>query len=95
MIGISERTSLEAIQLIVPYIFDQDFQKVIAINLPKERAMMHLDTIFTQTSYNEAIMFNHEDYNIEDLDVYLATKGSNSNKLIKQNYKFIDVLRYQ
>lgn len=93
MIGISERTSLEAIQLIVPYIFDQDFQKVIAINLPKERAMMHLDTIFTQTSYNEAIMFNHEDYNIEDLDVFLATKGSNSNKLIKQNYKFIDILK--
>ena len=56
--------------------------------------MMHLDTIFTQTSYNEAIIFNHEDYNIEDLDqYYVATRDSNHNKLIKQNYKFIDILK--
>ena len=40
-------------------IFDQTFEHVIAIDLPKERAMMHLDTIFTQTSYNEGILFNH------------------------------------
>ena len=93
MIGISERTSLEAIELIVPYIFEQKFQKVIAINLPKERAMMHLDTIFTQTSYNEAIMFNHQDYNIEDLEVFISSKGSNSNKMVEKNFKFIDVLK--
>tara|TARA_B100000945_G_scaffold319602_1_gene327186 strand:+ start:2562 stop:3689 length:1128 start_codon:yes stop_codon:yes gene_type:complete len=93
MIGISERTSLEAIELIVPYIFEQTFKKVIAVNLPKERAMMHLDTIFTQTSHNEAIMFNSKDYNIKELEVFVATKGSNANKMIKQNYRFFDVLK--
>ena len=93
MIGISERTSLEAIELIVPHIFEQSFKKVIAINLPKKRAMMHLDTIFTQTSYNEGIMFNHDDYDIQNLDVFVATKGCNSNKLIKQKIKFLDILK--
>tara|TARA_B100000676_G_scaffold241673_1_gene242946 strand:- start:1711 stop:2838 length:1128 start_codon:yes stop_codon:yes gene_type:complete len=93
MIGISERTSLEAIELIVPYIFEQTFKKVIAVNLPKERAMMHLDTIFTQTSHNEAIMFNGKDYNIKELEVFVATKGSNSNKMMKKNYKFFHVLK--
>ena len=93
MIGISERTSLEAIELIIPYIFEQSFEKVIAINLPKERAMMHLDTIFTQTSFNEGIMFNHDDYNIDELDVFLSKKGKNANKLIKQKFKFSDVLK--
>jgi arginine deiminase len=93
MIGISERTSLEAIELIVPHIFEQSFKKVIAINLPKKRAMMHLDTIFTQTSYNEGIIFNHSNYNIENLDVFIATKGYDSNKLIKQKFKFSDILK--
>ena len=63
LIGISERTSKEAIDLIVPYIFNQSFEHVIAIDLPKERAMMHLDTIFTQISNKEGILFNHENYN--------------------------------
>ena len=93
MIGISERTSLEAIELIVPHIFEQSFQKVIAVDLPKERAMMHLDTIFTQTSYNEGILFNHENYNIENLDIYMACKNSKSNKMSKHRFKFIDILK--
>ncbi len=93
MIGISERTSLEAIELIVPHIFEQSFQKVIAVDLPKERAMMHLDTIFTQTSYDEGILFNHENYNIENLDIYMACKNSKSNKMSKHKFKFIDILK--
>ena len=78
MIGISERTSKEAIDLIIPYIFDQAFEHVIAIDLPKERAMMHLDTIFTQTSYNEGILFNHPNYNIDQLSAYFASNNSKS-----------------
>ena len=36
MIGISERTSLEAIELIVPHIFEQSFQKVIVLIFQKK-----------------------------------------------------------
>ena len=92
LIGISERTSKEAIDLIIPYIFDQGFEYVIAIDLPKERAMMHLDTIFTQTSYNEGILFNHPNYNIDQLSTYFATNNSKSKKLIKHKFNFIDLL---
>jgi len=92
LIGISERTSKEAIDLIVPYIFNQSFEHVIAIDLPKERAMMHLDTIFTQISYNEGILFNHKNYNINQLSVYFASKSSKSTKLIKHKFNFINLL---
>ena len=92
LIGISERTSKEAIDLIIPYIFNQEFEHVIAVDLPKERAMMHLDTIFTQTSYNEGILFNHPNYNIDQLNVYFASKNSKSQKLIEHQFKLIDLL---
>ena len=92
LIGISERTSKKAIDLIVPHIFDQGFEYVIAIDLPKERAMMHLDTIFTQTSYNEGILFNHPNYNIDQLSTYFAINNSKSKKLIKHKFNFVDLL---
>ena len=90
--GISERTSKEAIDLIIPYIFDQAFEHVIAIDLPKERAMMHLDTIFTQTSYNEGILFNHPNYRTDQLSAYFASNNSKSKKLTKHKFNFIDLL---
>ncbi len=92
LIGISERTSKEAIDLIIPYIFDQGFEYVIAVDLPKERAMMHLDTIFTQISYNEGILFNHPNYKIDKLSTYFAVNNSKSKKLIKHKFNFIDLL---
>ncbi len=92
LIGISERTSKEAIDLIVPHLFDQAFEHVIAVDLPKERAMMHLDTIFTQTSQNEGILFNHPNYNIDQLSVYFASNHSKRKKLTKHEFNFIDLL---
>lgn len=92
LIGISERTSKEAIELIIPYIFNQSFQHVIAVDLPKERAMMHLDTIFTQTNYDEGILFNHKNYDIDNLNVYIASKVDKSLKLAKHKFNFIELL---
>jgi arginine deiminase len=92
LIGISERTSKKAIELIVPYIFKQSFKHVIAVDLPKERAMMHLDTIFTQTNYNEGILFNHKNYEIDKLSVYFASKTNKSQKLVKHKFSFTDLL---
>ncbi len=93
MIGISERTSLEAINLAIPYIFNHSFKYVVAVDLPKERAMMHLDTIFTQTSFNEGILFDNNDYKIKDLSVYVATKDSKDKNLKKQNFGFGDLFK--
>lgn len=92
LIGISERTSKKAIELIIPSVFNQSFQHVIAVDLPKERAMMHLDTIFTQTDHNEGILFNHKNYDIDNLNVYIASKDDKSFKLVKHKFNFIELL---
>ena len=92
LIGISERTSKEAINILIPYLFNEGFEYVAAINLPKKRAMMHLDTIFTQISKNEVILFN-QDNSIDNLDVYLSSKNDNTKELYKQDCDILELLK--
>ena len=92
LIGISERTSKEAINILIPYLFNEGFEYVAAINLPKKRAMMHLDTIFTQISKNEVILFN-QDNSIDNLDVYLSSKNDNIKELYKRDCDILELLK--
>lgn len=51
MIGISQRTELDAIRLLAKNVLedqDNDINEIIGVNIPNERAYMHLDTVFTQ-----------------------------------------------
>ena len=53
-IGISERTTAEAIEAIATRLFkDGAFKKVVAIEIPKSRAFMHLDTVFTMIDHDK------------------------------------------
>ena len=92
LIGISERTSKEAINILVPFFFDEGFEYIAAIDLPKKRAMMHLDTIFTQTSDNEVILFD-QNGSFRNLDVYFASKNDNQKKISKHNLNIIELLK--
>ena len=37
--------------------YKEGFKKIIAVDLPKKRALMHLDTIFTRINTNEVLVF--------------------------------------
>lgn len=53
-IGISQRTSAEAIDLLAASLFKQSEQTIdtiLAFSIPKTRAFMHLDTVFTQVDH--------------------------------------------
>jgi len=54
-IGISERTSAQAIEQMALNMFEKqtDIKKIIAVELPKKRAFMHLDTVFTMIDYDK------------------------------------------
>jgi arginine deiminase len=52
-IGVSQRTSAEAIEKTAAKLFEfSDFNKVLAIEIPAIRAFMHLDTVFTMIDHN-------------------------------------------
>ena len=56
-IGISQRTQAEAIDTIAQNIFWKsegcEIEKIFAFDIPNNRAMMHLDTVFTQIDYDK------------------------------------------
>ncbi|PID33551.1 arginine deiminase [Candidatus Saccharibacteria bacterium] len=53
-IGISERTTAEAVETMATKLFaGSDFKKIIAMEIPKSHAFMHLDTVFTMIDYDK------------------------------------------
>ena len=58
LIGCSERTNAYTIKLLSQVLFDKGVVKnVVQINIPQDRACMHIDTIFTQISPNHIVAF--------------------------------------
>ena len=81
MIGISQRTELDAIRLLAKNVLedqDNDINEIIGVNIPNERAYMHLDTVFTQIDYDtftyhpgiistfHAVKFSLRDYEMSE-----------------------------
>lgn len=57
LIGMSQRTSFNALMHAAGELLDNGFEHVLAVDIPKQRASMHLDTIFTFASRDECIVF--------------------------------------
>lgn len=81
MIGISQRTELDAIRVLAKNVLedkDNDINEIIGVNIPNERAYMHLDTVFTQIDYDtftyhpgiistfHAVKFSLKDYEMNE-----------------------------
>lgn len=59
IIGISQRTSFDAIKKLASNIYtskDNKYKNILAINIPDKRTFMHLDTVFTQVDYNAFVI---------------------------------------
>lgn len=54
-IGLSERTSAEAISVIAERVLrgENTFKKIIVFRIPSKRAFMHLDTVFTMVDFDK------------------------------------------
>jgi len=54
-IGLSQRTSAEAISILAEKVLksENSFKKILVFDIPKRRAFMHLDTVFTMVDYDK------------------------------------------
>ena len=78
-IGISQRTTPEAIDQIAKNLFKDPECKIdtiLAFNIPASRAFMHLDTVFTQVDYDK---FTYHPGIMETLQVFEITEGDDPN----------------
>lgn len=93
-IGISERTDADSIEKLSKRLFESDekFEIILAFHIPKRRAFMHLDTVFTMVDYDKFTI--HPE--IEGpLSVYSIKRGDESSKLIieKESMNIGDILK--
>ncbi len=59
-IGVSQRTSSRAIQALAEELFtneDSNFDMILAVEIPHNHAMMHLDTVFTMVNHDQFTVF--------------------------------------
>ena len=81
-IGISQRTQAEAIETIAQNIFWKTegclIEKIFAFDIPNNRAMMHLDTVFTQIDVDK---FTIHPAIMGTLRVWELTKGENEGEI--------------
>ena len=84
-VGISQRTSADAIDLLAKNLFkdpDCKVDIVLAFLIPECRAFMHLDTVFTQIDYDK---FTYHPGIMDTLRVFEITKGDNEDEVkVKQ-----------
>ncbi|WP_352420059.1 arginine deiminase [Proteiniborus sp.] len=73
-VGISARTDAAAIEKFAEKILysNQSFETVLAFDIPKKRAFMHLDTVFTMVDYDKFTIHPEVEGN---LTVYSITKS--------------------
>jgi arginine deiminase len=91
-IGISQRTDAAAIDVFARKLFadGQSFEVILAFDIPKSRAYMHLDTVFT--------MVDHDKFTIHPeiegpLNVYSIRKKNSGNlSILKETMELREVL---
>ncbi len=60
LIGVSERTTMEAAHRAINILFEKNVvKKITIIKIPKKRDFMHIDTIFTQVKRNVWVMLGN------------------------------------
>ena len=82
-IGVSARTSAKAIERLAKNLFSRQnkIKKVLAIEIPKCRAFMHLDTVFTMVDYDKFTIHPAIQGPKGNMNIYILEKGTDEEAL--------------
>ena len=82
-IGISARTAAKAIEHFARNIFNSqsEVKRVVAVEIPKIRAFMHLDTVFTMVDYDKFTIHSAIQNAKGEMNIYVLEKGEDSENL--------------
>lgn len=88
LIGISERTTMEAAHQCINILFARNIvKKITVVKIPKKRDYMHIDTVFTQVKRNVWVLlgaFSKKAIKMEDADpVQRVLEGSRKDDKIR------------
>jgi arginine deiminase len=98
LIGVSERTTIEAAHQVINVLFGKKIvEKITVIRIPKKRDYMHIDTVFTQVKRNVWVMlgnFSRKAIKKEDADpverILESKKKDDPIKIIQFKYNDLE-----
>ena len=92
LVGMSERSSRQGISQMAAALFEQGAaERVVVAAMPKLRAAMHLDTVFTFADRDCVLLYPDIVYNIEAFS-YRPSDQPGGVELTKEDKPFIDVV---
>ncbi len=102
LVGVSERTSMEAAHQVIKVLFEKNVvKKITIVKIPKKRDYMHIDTVFTQVKRNVWVMlgvFSKKSIKHEDADavqrILEGNKKEDKLKIIQFRKKDIEKPEY-
>ncbi|AYG01059.1 arginine deiminase [Lactococcus allomyrinae] len=83
-IGVSERTSSKTIQQLAKELFKNPlstFDTVLAVEIPHNHAMMHLDTVFTMINHDQFTVFPGIFHGDGSINTFILTPGKNEEEV--------------
>lgn len=93
-IGISQRTSATAITELAHSLFkDSSFKHILAIKIPHNHAMMHLDTVFTMINYDQFTVHPFILDRSGAIDIYVLEPDKNDQIKITHKRDLVKVLQ--
>jgi arginine deiminase len=93
-IGISERTSAEAIESLAEALLNQSsFVQVMAIEIPKQRAFMHLDTVFTMVNHDQFTIYPGIENQDGEMNIFYLYRDKMGKISIQRRSRLLDALK--
>ncbi len=91
LMGVSQRTTPQAVEMLTRRLFDlHDVRRVIAVDLPKTRSCMHLDTVMTQLDHDCFVVYPPIIHN--DVSCWDIRPGKHGGVRIRPRRHFFDVI---
>lgn len=93
-IGLSQRTAPGAIeQLATELLAESDFKRVIALEIPKSHALMHLDTVLTMIDHNKFTIFPSILDKLGKMNIFILTRREDGELKVERRENLLDVMR--
>lgn len=93
-VGISQRTSATAITDLAHNLFDHSsYDTILAIKIPHNHAMMHLDTVFTMINYDQFTVHPFILDKVGKIDIYILQPDNHNGVKITEKNDLVQVLK--
>ncbi|CAM3652812.1 arginine deiminase [Mesobacillus zeae] len=94
-IGISARSTAQAIENLAQKLFakNENYQKVMAVEIPKTRAFMHLDTVFTMVDRDKFTVHPAILGPGGEMNIFILERGEDEDLKISRRANIVDTLK--